>query len=618
MAIKYSSIGGGTGTGFNVQIGSKYSYATFTQAQPAGAYTIKSSNNYTNWDVYLLDASNNLVAYTGTASIAPTTAFSAIVVVNGTVNDILQFSFQSTVFSTAENDKTKAGPFITSFGSSSIPSLNNAVTITGGNFAVGITATFTGTDSVVRTCKSVVYTSTTSISVVRPDVLPVAYAPYVLTLTNPGINNPATSGANILTGLTVGNAPTWTTGTSLPAASNGAAYSTTVVATDVEGAVTYSYVSGSLPAGLSFNASTGVISGTYSGLVDGSASYTIRATDNGGNYIDRTFTIAYTGLGGGTLTSDSTYYYRTFTSNGTLTGAQGLVADVLIVAGGAAGGGWGGGGGAGGVVYYQGTTLSSASNTVLVGAGGTNTTGSSYSLGGSGINSSFGTLTAAVGGGGGGYYSNFSGASGGSGGGKGSGDSASYTVGTAAASTQTLGTATAIYGNAGGVLTLGCSWYPGAAGGGGAGAAGGNTSSSGPEGFTAAYGGAGGSGTNAFSSWLTAITSAMTGVSGWSTATSSGYIAGGGGGHSPAGNSSNTNTNAAPAYNAPGGAGGGGRGGNYRATSSNNGTDGVTNTGSGGGGAYGATASPNVVLQTIGQGGSGLVVVRYTRSQVGG
>jgi hypothetical protein len=448
MAIKYSSLGGGLGTGFNVQIGSKYSYATFTQAQPAGSYTIKSSNNYTNWDVYLLDASNNLVAYTGSASISPTTAFSAIMVVNGTVSDILGFAYQSTVFATATTSQTKAGPFITAFGSSVIPSTNSAVTITGGNFAPGILATFTGTDSVVRTCKSVVYTSTSSISVVRPDVLPIGFAPYTLTLTNPGVDNPATSNANKLTGLTVGNAPVWSTGTSLAAASGSTAYSATVVATDVEGAVTYSYVSGTLPTGLSFNAGTGVISGTYSGLADGTASYTVRATDAGGNFIDRTFTIGFTGISGGTLTSDATYYYRAFTSNGTFTVPATLAADVLVIAGGAAGGGWGGGGGSGGMVYFANQSLPANFYTCTVGAGGTNTTASSYSVGGPGINSTFGTLTAAVGGGGGGAHSAFDAAQGGSGGGSRSGMPGTTAPG--ATSTQTGTGATAFSGNSGG------------------------------------------------------------------------------------------------------------------------------------------------------------------------
>jgi len=588
MAIKYSSIGGGSGTGFNVQIGSKYSYATFTQAQPAGAYTIKSSNNYTNWDVYLLDASNNLVAYTGSASIAPTTAFSAIVVVNGTLNDILQFSFASTVFSTATTSQTKAGPFITAFGSSLIPSVNNAVTITGGNFAVGITATFTGTDSVVRTCKSVVYTSTSSISVVRPDVLPVGFAPYTLTLTNPGVTAPTTSNAHILTGLTVGNVPVWSTATSLPAASAGSAYSTTVAATDAEGTVTYSYVSGTLPAGLSFNASTGVISGTYNSNGDGTASYTIRATDNGGNSIDRTFTLAYTGMGGGTLTSDATYYYRTFTTNGSLTVPVSLNVDILMIAGGGGGGSsFGGGGGAGGVVYAPTFTAAATTYSIAVGAGAPQSAAADSVQGSTGSPTTGFGFTCNGGGGGGAYNSAYNGTAGGSGGGGGSSESAGLMSGGAA--TQGSGSGYTGYGNRGG-NSFGRTPYIGT-GGGGSGAQGqditsGNTS------------GNGGNGLNTFSSWLSGITSGMTGVSGWATATSGGYIASGG-----AGAAYQTGVT----FVGTPGLGGGGTG----VTGNNRGGNATESTGSGGGGGGYPTGGG-------GAGGKGIVIVRYTKASVGG
>ena len=52
---------------------------------------------------------------------------------------------------------------------------------------------------------------------------------------------------------------------------------------------------------------------------------------------------------GGTLSSDSNYYYRTFTSTNSLTIAQGNVPlEYIVIAGGAGGGSGGGGGGAGG------------------------------------------------------------------------------------------------------------------------------------------------------------------------------------------------------------------------------------------------------------------------------
>ena len=74
---------------------------------------------------------------------------------------------------------------------------------------------------------------------------------------------------------------------------------------------------------------------------------------------------------GGTLASDSTYYYRTFTANGTLAvSGVALACDYLVVAGGGHGGASGGGGGGG--VRDASTTLAIASYSVVVGAGGGN------------------------------------------------------------------------------------------------------------------------------------------------------------------------------------------------------------------------------------------------------
>jgi hypothetical protein len=583
MAIKYSSIGGGTGTGFNVQIGSKYSYATFTQAQPAGSYTIKSAGNYTNWDVYVLDASNNLVAYTGGAALSAPSSFSGIVVLNGSINDILQFSFQSTVTAAAETTQTTAGPFITAATPTSLPNINNTTVVTGGNFAAGITATFTGTDLVGRTAKGIVRTSATSLTITRPDSMPATYAPYTLTLGNPGINNPTNSNAHTFTNITVGVNPVWQT--SATQAIGPGPYSLTVLATDADGgsSVTYSYVSGSLPTGFSFNAGSATISGTPTGAA-GTSTYTIRATDSGGNYTDQTFslTVTYPVLTGGALTSDTTYYYRTFTGNGSLqVSAVSISVDMMIIAGGGGGGGGyqGGGGGAGGALRLTGQSLSVNTYTVIVGGGGRGASYGNIPLNGS--DSSLGSNTATGGGSGnaemqayGATGSVYSG-NGGSGGGTGHG-----TYGAA-------GTGIAGQGFAGGTTWGSCCTN---AGGGGAGGIGGYAPSDGNPGV-------GGIGTNSHSSWLTAITSAMSGVSGWSTATSTGYIAGGG-----AGSARTTGTSAA------GGAGGGGAGG-----VNSGGTGAISNTG-GGGGAGGNTGGTG----PGGGGGSGIVVVRYPKSYVGG
>ena len=120
----------------------------------------------------------------------------------------------------------------------------------------------------------------------------------------------------------------------------------------------YSLLSGSLPSGLSFNTSTGVISGTMGEVSSTTAySFTIRATDTDGDTADQAYSWTITNVPfsatGGTITTYSGYRVHTFTSSAS--GASGFVpnksgtVDYLIVAGGGGGGASrGGGAGAGG------------------------------------------------------------------------------------------------------------------------------------------------------------------------------------------------------------------------------------------------------------------------------
>jgi hypothetical protein len=249
--------------------------------------------------------------------------------------------------------------------------------------------------------------------------------------------------------------------------------------------------------------------------------------------------IAPKASGGNRVDNDGTYWYHTFTSSGTFTPQTSLSCDVLQIAGG--GGGQAGGGGAGGLAYTSSNSLSATNYTVTIGAGGANDA--------SGVNSSFGALTAAVGGGGGSGWGTV-GKNGGSGGGGGS----------VSGTTVNGGTGTSGQGNNGG---SGVSERAG--GGGGASAVGSN-------GVGGGSGGAGGAGSSAYSSWASATT---TGVSG-------AYAGGGGGGANGTGGA--------------GGSGGGGTGSNASPTA------GTVNTGGGGGGAYNAAGQP---------GGSGIVIIRY-------
>lgn len=275
--------------------------------------------------------------------------------------------------------------------------------------------------------------------------------------------------------------------------------------------------------------------------------------------------------GGSIIQTDGTYWYHAFLASGTFTPAVGLTCDYLVVAGGGAGGGSNGtsqssgGGGAGGYRATVGTSggggsaesaLSLASGTaytVTIGAGGTCAANSATN----GNNSVFSSITSTGGGKGGGTIAppDYAAAIGGSGGG-----------GTYNGAFRTGAAGTANQGYAGGDAQNTSGGTGGGGGGGGAGAVGGTGNTS--------VGGAGGAGLNGVSAWATA------------TATgASGYYAGGGG---------------ASRFNGSAGAGGSGGGGAGGANTV--GSAATANTGSGGG------AGSNAIG---GNGGSGIVIIRY-------
>ena len=278
---------------------------------------------------------------------------------------------------------------------------------------------------------------------------------------------------------------------------------------------------------------------------------------------------------GGSTSTVGSYKIHTFTSSGTfITGASGSV-DVLVVAGGGGGhGGYqspgGGGGGAGGVIYSTGHSVTAQSYTVTVGGGGIRGQGDGGVVGArptNGGNSVFSNHTA-VGGGKGGGYSGYTSGSGGSAGGEGYGGG--------------RGTATSGQGNAGGGSTSSPSQNAGGGGGKGGVGAYGTDAINNPA-------GAGGVG-QAYS---------ITG--------SSVYYAGGGGG----GGGYNGGTGGLAG--GAGGNGGGGVGGTSSGSSAAacTGSNATPNTGGGGGGAGGPVGSIDQTQQFGGNGGSGIVIIRY-------
>ena len=350
------------------------------------------------------------------------------------------------------------------------------------------------------------------------------------------------------------------------------------------GATITSYVATSTPSivlSVSGTASPLTITGTF--VIGVAYTFVIAAVNSVGTgpYSSLSNSVtpyAYPLVTGGTRSSDATYYYNTFLSNGTLSVTNGpLTSDILIVAGGGGGGGGlgapGGGGGAGGVFVPTTQSLSGA-YTCTVGSGGSGTaSGSQNST--NGANSQFGALTVAVGGGSGAYSTNAvkNGADGGSGGG-GYGYQAGSAFGGASTQTSTGGTG---YGHAGSNGTSdNATWTTGGSGG-GAGTAATNSTSAGS--------GAAGLGINAIS-WTGGTLANALSATGLGV---SGYIAGGGSGYAQSGTQGSVN-------------GGGGIG-------ATTGTNGTANTGGGGGGGTGTGG---------GNGGSGFIIVRYTRAQVGG
>jgi hypothetical protein len=451
-------------------------------------------------------------------------------------------------------------------------------TISGTNFVSGGIVYAVGTNGVEYQA-----TTSTTNSIVQMTALftglSVAYEPYDIKVLNP----------SNLFGLLpdafyINDSPVWSTTAGSLGTYTGS--SIQLAATDDESnTITYTVASGSLPTGLSLS-SSGLISGTATAV--GTYTFTVSASDGINTAVTRSFSVVVPTpvVSGGVLSSDSTYYYRTFTgSSNFVVSVNGLSADYLVIAGGGAGGGAGsndagtaGGGGAGGYISASNTAFNTGSYTVTIGSGGAGGQSSNSTYWNNGVNSSIigGSISVTSTGGGRG---DFASGSGGGTGGSGGGSSAGRSGGSR--------TSSPIQGNNGGSAISDAS-----GGGGGAGTAGGNGGSG---------SGAGGSGSNAHSSWLSAIASQMSGVSGWSTATSGGYIAGGGGGGGGNGYSLGA-----------GGSGGGTAGGQYGQTGNPNSSSATQNTGSGSGA---SGTSGNTIT---GNGGSGIVIFRYTKASVGG
>lgn len=282
---------------FNIELTGPYVKVVLSKEYATGAYSITSGVNDSSLDIYAFNAAGTLVASTSTKSLVTSAGFNKIVCVGGQSGDVLSFTFKQTFTTVAATSEPGVPPIAVSVSPSALPNVNDSTTVSGYNFTSGMTASFVGTDSTPRAAKSVIVGSSTSAIVTRPDVLPVSASPYDLSLSIAGINPPAGSTVSGLQdAITAGSGPSWTTTTPLPTFTVGTAYSTTLVATDPDtsGSIaSYTVVSGSLPTGLTLGSVNGIIGGTPTS--GNAAVFTVRATNQDGDYADRAFTMPNTG-----------------------------------------------------------------------------------------------------------------------------------------------------------------------------------------------------------------------------------------------------------------------------------------------------------------------------------
>jgi hypothetical protein len=304
--------------------------AEFTTAFPAGVYTIYSIAGDNDLEIYLgaEDGSNVGYSTNGNKAIVASAPFKYVTTANANSFDAIVFElYQVSSEAATLNTKTDAfwaPPVISDVTPSSLYNKNATTVITGSNFASNAGVQFRKSDdATLVSAKSVTRTSATSITATRPDSFLTTDAPYDVIVTNP------TAGLSFISSnaVTAGSAPSWTTSATLPAFQKTVAYSQSVVATDIDVSptITYSVNSSTLPAGITFSA------GTFSGTPtanSGSYSASIRATDLGGNFVDRTFTLvqdkpdaptAVTATQTGSTTATVSFTAPTYTGTSTIT-----------------------------------------------------------------------------------------------------------------------------------------------------------------------------------------------------------------------------------------------------------------------------------------------------------
>jgi hypothetical protein len=182
-------------------------------------------------------------------------------------------------------------PTITSISPTTASATGTTITITGTGFKTGATIVIIGDDDTEYTPSASSFVSATSYTFVTP-VLTVANEPYDIKITNTNTGTITSTDA-----LDAGGVPSWQTAAGSLGSITEFATGThaTVVASDPDGGtITFSVTTGAVPAGLSFNGTTGVISGDPTNVgSDTTTNFTITASD-GVNTSARAFSMIVT------------------------------------------------------------------------------------------------------------------------------------------------------------------------------------------------------------------------------------------------------------------------------------------------------------------------------------
>jgi len=290
MALSYTNLSsGGATTGFAIDTGDgTKTDVTLTKDYPAGGYQVSSANGNQGLFIFFGASDGSPAGGTSSKSIVATKAFNKLTIIGVTANDLITFTYKETATLNAVGTSSSySGAVVTSFSPNQISAVNDTLILNGAALGPNVTVKFTGANGNPLNAKSITRVSDTQLIVTRPDTMPGDQDPYRITVQNPGIE-PAVSTSTATQPLYAGSAPTWSTAATLPAFTKNTSYTQQLIASDPDNtSVTYSFVSGSLPAGLTYAANSSTISGTPTGST--SATFTIRATEVSGRYTDRSF-----------------------------------------------------------------------------------------------------------------------------------------------------------------------------------------------------------------------------------------------------------------------------------------------------------------------------------------